>query len=53
MKRLEREVVKEDGTKVEIYVRKPTNGELTRAEKVRVKNWSKFKSIQTSCQKFN
>lgn len=44
MKRLDREVVKEDGTKVEIYVRKPTNGELTRAEKVRVKQWSKFKS---------
>ena len=44
MKRLDREVTKEDGTKVEIYVRKPTNGELTRAEKVRVKQWSKFKS---------
>lgn len=44
MKRLEREVTKEDGTKVEIYIRKPTNGELTRAEKVRVKSWSKFKS---------
>ncbi len=44
MKRLDREVIKEDGTKVEIYVRKPTNGELTRAEKVRVKSWSKFKS---------
>ncbi len=44
MKRLEREVSKEDGTKLEIYVRKPTNGELTRAEKVRVKQWSKFKS---------
>lgn len=44
MKKLEREVTKEDGTKVEIYVRKPTNGELTRAEKVRVKQWSKFKS---------
>jgi len=44
MKRLEREIMKEDGSKVEIYVRKPTNGELTRAEKVRVKSWSKFKS---------
>ena len=44
MKRLDREVIKEDGTKVEIYVRKPTNGELTRAEKVRAKSWSKFKS---------
>ena len=44
MKKLEREITKEDGTKVEIYVRKPTNGELTRAEKVRVKSWSKFKS---------
>ena len=44
MKRLDREIVKEDGTKVEIYVRKPTNGELSRAEKVRVKNWSKFRS---------
>lgn len=44
MKRLEREIVKEDGTKIGIYIRKPTNGELTRAEKVRVKNWSKFKS---------
>lgn len=44
MKRIEREIIKEDGSKVEIYVRKPTNGELTRAEKVRVKNWSKFKS---------
>jgi len=44
MKKLEREIIKEDGTKVEIYVRKPTNGELTRAEKVRVKSWSKFKS---------
>lgn len=44
MKKLEREVINEDGTKVDIYVRKPTNGELTRAEKVRVKQWSKFKS---------
>ena len=44
MKRLDREITKEDGTKVEIYIRKPTNGELTRAEKVRVKSWSKFKS---------
>lgn len=44
MKKLEREIIKEDGSKVDIYVRKPTNGELTRAEKVRVKQWSKFKS---------
>jgi len=44
MKRLEREIINEGGEKVEIYVRKPTNGELTRAEKVRVKSWSKFKS---------
>ena len=44
MKKLEREIIKEYGTKAEIYVRKPTNGELTKAEKVRVKNWSKFKS---------
>jgi len=44
MKRLDREVINEGGEKVEIYIRKPTNGELTRAEKVRVKSWSKFKS---------
>lgn len=44
MKRLDREIIKEDGSKVEIYIRKPTNGELTKAEKVRVKQWSKFKS---------
>ena len=44
MKKLDREITKEDGTKVEFYVRKPTNGDLTKAEKVRVKSWSKFKS---------
>jgi hypothetical protein len=44
MKKLDREIIKEDGSKVEIYIRKPTNGELTKAEKVRVKQWSKFKS---------
>ena len=44
MKRLDREVLKEDGSKVYFYVRKPTNGDLTRAEKIRVKSWSKFRS---------
>lgn len=44
MKKLDREIINEEGNKVEFYVRKPTNGELTKAEKVRVKSWSKFKS---------
>lgn len=43
MKRLDRKVEKEDGTEVEIFVRKPTNGDLGKAEKVRIKSWSSCK----------